>query len=116
MPGAVSFPRQAERCLQAGQQPDAGRHRDRGTRQVVADGLEPTAEAEAGWNQTIAEHAEMRRDWNTTCTPGQYNNEGRIDDKRSNLVGGLYGPGYEYFDLLRQWREDDRLEGIAVTR
>ncbi len=78
--------------------------------------IEPTAEAEAGWNQTIAEHAEMRRDWNTTCTPGQYNNEGRIDDKRSNLVGGLYGPGYEYFDLLRQWREDDRLEGIAVTR
>lgn len=78
--------------------------------------IEPTPEAEAGWQQTIAEHAEMRRDWNTTCTPGQYNNEGRIDDKRSTLVGGLYGPGYEYFELLRAWREDDRLDGLAVTR
>ncbi|MFC9790089.1 flavin-containing monooxygenase [Rhodococcus sp. NPDC127528] len=84
----------------------------------ITDGIrtiEPTPEAEAGWNQTMLEHAEMRRDWNTTCTPGQYNNEGRIDDKRSNLVGGLYGPGYEYFDLLRKWREDDQFHGIAVT-
>ena len=78
--------------------------------------IEPTPEAEAGWNETILEHAEMRRDWNTTCTPGQYNNEGRVDDKRSTLVGGLYGPGYEYFDLLRKWREDDTFDGIAVTR
>ena len=78
--------------------------------------IEPTPEAEAGWNETIDAMAEMRRDWNTTCTPGQYNNEGRVDDKRSNLVGGLYGPGYEYFDLLRKWREDDKFDGIAVTR
>ena len=78
--------------------------------------IEPTAEAEAGWNATIAEHAEMRRDWNTSCTPGHYNNEGRVDDKRSTLVGGLYGPGYEYFDLLRKWREDDEFEGIAAIR
>ena len=85
----------------------------------IAEGIraiEPTPEAEAGWNQTILEHAEMRRDWFTTCTPGHYNNEGRVDDKRSTLVGGLYGPGYEYFDLLRQWREDDKFDGIAVTR
>ncbi|MGY0500314.1 flavin-containing monooxygenase [Nocardia sp. FBN12] len=78
--------------------------------------IEPTPEAEAGWNETIDTMAELRRDWNMTCTPGQYNNEGRIDDKRSNLVGGLYGPGYEYFDLLHKWREDDQFHGIAVTR
>lgn len=78
--------------------------------------IEPTPEAEAGWCETIAEHAEMRRDWNANCTPGQYNNEGRLDDKRSNLVGGLYGPGYEYFDLLRKWREDDTFEGLSLTR
>ncbi|GAB2825794.1 NAD(P)/FAD-dependent oxidoreductase [Streptomyces chlorus] len=78
--------------------------------------IEPTPEAEAAWNRTISEHAEMRRDWNTTCTPGQYNNEGRLDDRRSTLVAGLHGPGYVYFDLLRTWREDDRFEGIAVTR
>lgn len=78
--------------------------------------IEPTPEAEDGWCETIAEHAEMRRDWNANCTPGQYNNEGRLDDKRSNLVGGLYGPGYEYFDLLRKWREDDTFEGLSLTR
>lgn len=78
--------------------------------------IEPTLEAEAGWNQTMLEHAEMRRDWYTTCTPGHYNNEGRVDDKRNTLVGGLYGPGYEYFALLAKWRDDDRLDGISVTR
>lgn len=78
--------------------------------------IEPTAEAEAEWCQVISEHAEMRRDWNNSCTPGQYNNEGRLDDKRSTLVGGLYGPGYAYFELLRNWREDDTFDGIAVTR
>ncbi|WP_314036927.1 NAD(P)/FAD-dependent oxidoreductase [Dietzia sp. CH92] len=78
--------------------------------------IEPTPEAESGWCEVIAEHAEMRRDWNNTCTPGQYNNEGRLDDKRSNLVGGLYGPGYEYFDLLRKWREADDLDGLSLTR
>ncbi|UGS27551.1 NAD(P)/FAD-dependent oxidoreductase [Microbacterium resistens] len=84
------------------------------TEQIKA--IQPTSEAEAGWNETIAGHAEMRRDWNRTCTPGQYNNEGRIDDKRSTLVAGLYGPGYEYFDMLQQWREDDRFDGLALTR
>ena len=78
--------------------------------------IEPTPEAEDSWCETIAEHAEMRRDWNANCTPGQYNNEGRLDDKRSNLVGGLYGPGYEYFDLLRKWREADTFEGLSLTR
>lgn len=78
--------------------------------------IEPTSEAEASWNEVIDGMAEMRRDWNATCTPGQYNNEGRLDDKRSNLVGGLYGPGFEYFELLQKWREDDAFDGIAVTR
>ena len=78
--------------------------------------IEPTAEAEAGWNATIAEHAEMRREWNLSCTPGHYNNEGRVDDKRSTLAGGLYGPGYEYFEMLEKWREDDTFDGIAATR
>ncbi|WP_418059362.1 flavin-containing monooxygenase [Pimelobacter simplex] len=78
--------------------------------------IEPTAQAEAAWNQVMVEQTALRTDWNRSCTPGHYNNEGRVDDKRSPLVAGVYGPGHEFFDLLAQWREDDRLDGLAVTR
>ncbi|MBP1325988.1 cyclohexanone monooxygenase [Leucobacter exalbidus] len=77
--------------------------------------IEPTPEAEAGWNQTLLEQSTMRKDWLTTCTPGHYNNEGRILDKRNPLVGGVYGPGFEFFDMLKAWRASGQLEGLSPT-
>ncbi|MGM0930525.1 MAG: flavin-containing monooxygenase [Actinomycetota bacterium] len=78
--------------------------------------IEPSREAEDEWNQVMREQTATRVDWLTTCTPGHYNNEGKIDDSRNPLVGGVYMPGYEFFELLKQWRDNDDFEGLVVTR
>jgi len=75
--------------------------------------VEPTAEAEAGWVQTIKDNARANLDFRIACTPGYYNGEGRAGDG-AGLFDGLYGPGpIKFFDLIRRWREDG-MEGLAI--
>jgi cation diffusion facilitator CzcD-associated flavoprotein CzcO len=75
--------------------------------------VEPTAEAEAGWVQTIADTARLNLEFRQACTPGYYNGEGRAggDD---GLFAGLYGPGpVKFFELLGAWREGG-MEGLQM--
>ena len=63
--------------------------------------VEPTAEAEAGWVQTIRDTARLNLEFRQACTPGYYNGEGRAgaDD---GLFAGLYGPGpVAFFALVK---------------
>jgi cyclohexanone monooxygenase len=76
--------------------------------------IEPTAEAEAGWVQTIHDTARLNLEFRQACTPGYYNGEGRAgaDD---GLFAGLYGPGpVKFFQLIRDWRENG-MEGLAIA-
>jgi cyclohexanone monooxygenase len=76
--------------------------------------VEPTAEAEAGWVQTIADTARLNLEFRQACTPGYYNGEGRAggDD---GLFAGLYGPGpVRFFELIKSWR-DDGMVGLQIV-
>ena len=83
--------------------------RDQGARTV-----EVTAEAEEGWIDEMKDKARLGERFYAECTPGYYNNEGKL----GNPVGffaGTYGAGpIRFFRLLDEWRADGRLDGLAL--
>jgi len=78
-----------------------------------AQTIETTPEGERAWQ---AEMNSKRRDserFYSQCTPGYFNNEGQLST--SAFYGSLYGGGtIRFFDIIRQWRESGRLEGMAL--
>jgi cyclohexanone monooxygenase len=77
--------------------------------------MDPTAEAEAAWLRTLEESTRGRAFFAADCTPGYYNNEGRPGEGPGWFGGNYGGGGPAFFRLLRDWREQDELEGLAVT-
>ena len=76
--------------------------------------IEITAEAENGWLDTLAAKAIPRGNFETECTPGYYNNEG--DTSTPTLFATTYGGGaFEYFDVLRRWRESGYAADTIIT-
>ncbi|HWS32889.1 MAG TPA: FAD-dependent oxidoreductase, partial [Actinoplanes sp.] len=70
--------------------------------------VEPTAEAEQAWCDTIREYAPDNHRFQSECTPGYYNNEGRPRE-----VNNAFGPGPIVFhDLLRRWREEGGFDQV----
>lgn len=77
--------------------------------------IEPTAEAEQKWVDTIKEKAVLSMHFLKECTPGYYNNEGQPGEGFS-LLGNSYGGGpEEFFAILREWQEDGQLKGLEIT-
>ena len=75
--------------------------------------IEASEEAEAQWIQTIIEKARITADFQENCTPGYYNNEGKINQTpQNNTYGG--GP-IEFFSLMKKWRSKDNLEGLEIN-
>jgi cyclohexanone monooxygenase len=80
-----------------------------------AQTLEPTAEAETGWIQTVRDTAIQNLQFRTDCTPGYYNGEGR-PGAGEGLFDGLYGPGSQaFFALAKAWRDEGELKGLALS-
>ena len=64
--------------------------------------------------QTIIEKARITADFQEKCTPGYYNNEGKINQKPQN---NMYGCGpIEFFALMKKWRSKGNLEGLELTK
>ncbi|RIJ24291.1 NAD(P)/FAD-dependent oxidoreductase [Henriciella barbarensis] len=77
--------------------------------------IEPEAEAQSKWVQTIISKAQMREKFLAECTPGYYNNEGQIAARaRQNSFYG--GGSMEYFSILKDWRETGEMAGLEVQR
>ena len=75
--------------------------------------VEPTAEAEADWVEGIVKGGVDRRRFVEACTPGYYNNEGRMSDAAAR--SGVFGPGPVAFaQLLKDWREQDDFAGLEL--
>ena len=75
--------------------------------------IEASKEAEEQWIQTIIEKARLTADFQENCTPGYYNNEGKINQTpQNNTYGG--GP-IEFFSLMKKWRSKDSLEGLEIN-
>ena len=74
--------------------------------------IEPTAEAEAGWVQTIHDTARTNLEFRTACTPGYYNGEGRAGDEPASSTG-CTAPGRSGSSTSSApWREEG-MEGLA---
>ena len=75
---------------------------------------EPSAEAEAGWVETIRSSALQNLSFRADCTPGYYNGEGRAGDG-AGLFDGLYGPGSDaFFALAHRWRTEQDMAGLDL--
>ena len=75
---------------------------------------EPSAEAEAAWVSTIIEKARLGESFFAECTPGYYNNEGKVNER--SRQNSQYGGGpVEFFQLLAAWREEGTLAGLELS-
>ncbi len=78
--------------------------------------VQPTEEAHAAWVAKIRRLSAMNRAFLEACTPGYYNQEGKVGDGAPGGLGGeSYGPGINPFNaLLAEWREKGDLEGLEL--
>ncbi len=77
--------------------------------------LEPTAEAEAAWVQTIIDLSLMREAFLRECTPGYYNNEGAPE--RIAKQNGSYGAGpVAFVKVLEDWRAAGDFAGLELKQ
>ncbi len=77
--------------------------------------VETSAEAEAGWVQTILDKG-IRGGiiGDQTCTPGYYNNEGKPREHFEQMVS--YGDGpIPFFNLLAKWRDTGDFAGLSIS-
>ena len=84
----------------------------------LKDGIvraEATAQAEQEWLDTILRLAVNRRAFLEACTPGYYNNEGRMD-ARTAASFPYYGAGsMAFFKLLAEWRAQGDFDGLELA-
>jgi cyclohexanone monooxygenase len=79
-----------------------------------ARSLEPTVEAEEEWIATIKQKALNNRQFQESCTPGYYNNEGHVEEG-GGFIGSAYGGGpIEFFEIVRKWREQEQMKGLLL--
>ncbi|VWX49915.1 NAD(P)/FAD-dependent oxidoreductase [Novosphingobium sp. 9U] len=76
--------------------------------------VDTTAEAEDRWQDAIAAVAEARRPFLEACTPGYYNAEGNVADRRSAIGSGWYLPSTQFFEMWEQWRASGKFEGLVL--
>lgn len=75
--------------------------------------IEPSAEAEEEWVQTIIRLGKLREDFLRECTSSYYNDEGIISEK--TLKTGRYGLGSPAFiQLLDGWRKAASLSRLEL--
>jgi cyclohexanone monooxygenase len=87
-----------------------GQTRKRGARTV-----ESSEEAEADWVRAIRDVPAFNQDFQLTCTPGYYNNEGRPGEGPGWFGGNYAGGAQAFFEILRQWRARDDLAGLELA-
>lgn len=75
--------------------------------------IEASEAAELKWVQTIKDKARLTANFQEKCTPGYYNNEGKVNTQpQNNTYGG--GP-IEFFDLMAKWRAEGDLQGLELS-
>ena len=84
--------------------------RDRGTELI-----ECNVEAEDAWVAEIRRAASIGTRFYRECTPGYYNNEGKLANPLG-LFAGTYVEGpIKFFRLLDEWRADGELQGVTLS-
>jgi cyclohexanone monooxygenase len=76
---------------------------------------EVTPAAEAAWVAEIRRLAITNRDFQEACTPGYYNNEGKLANSDSGIGSEVYAPGINAFNaLLAEWRNQGDMAGFDL--
>ncbi|MBW2399377.1 MAG: NAD(P)/FAD-dependent oxidoreductase [Deltaproteobacteria bacterium] len=76
--------------------------------------VEVSEEAEAEWVETIIQRAKLGNDFQQSCTPGYYNNEGKPGEVSRQNGFYLGGPS-EFMDMLEAWRADGEMKGLNLN-
>lgn len=77
--------------------------------------VEPTVEAEQWWQDEMADKSRFSERFYAECTPGYYNNEGKLGNP-NGFFSAMYGAGpIKFFRLLDEWRSTGRLDGIDLS-
>ena len=72
-------------------------------------------EAEDKWVEEIIGVSSFASDFQESCTPGYYNNEGKPNPK--SVQNGPYGKGSRpYFRITAAWREEGNMAGIKRNK
>jgi cyclohexanone monooxygenase len=83
-----------------------------GERQVRT--VETSEEAEKNWVETIEALAILRQKFFEECTPGYYNNEGKLSARAAR--NGPYGAGpIAFVKILEDWRAEGNLSGLELN-
>ena len=78
------------------------------------DVIEATEEAEQAWVTEMRDKARLGIKFYSDCTPGYYNNEGKLGNP-NGFFAGTYGAGpIAFFGLLDEWRADGTMPGVEV--
>jgi cyclohexanone monooxygenase len=74
--------------------------------------IEPTSEAEAEWVRLLTGKTVMS-DYQSTCTPGYYNGEGKQEGQ--GFIEAQYPQGpVAFYEMLARWRQQGNLEGLII--
>jgi cation diffusion facilitator CzcD-associated flavoprotein CzcO len=75
------------------------------------DRVEVSSTAEEAWMRLLAPNPVMTS-FLADCTPGYYNNEGRITGGQSIFAGGYQHGAPAYFRYIEQWRKSGEFDGL----
>ena len=75
--------------------------------------VEASKEAEDAWVQEIIEMARYNENFQASCTPGYYNNEGQPNPK--SVQNASYGKGPNaFFARMKSWRDEGSMAGLTL--
>jgi cation diffusion facilitator CzcD-associated flavoprotein CzcO len=75
--------------------------------------IEPTAKSERDWNDVITQTSAPTREFHKQCTPGYFNNEGRLDQPGLGAYDAYGGSPVECYRLIREWRSGP-MDGLQI--
>lgn len=77
--------------------------------------IEVTEDAEERWEEEMKQKSVDLKQFESECTPGYFNNEGKTTGKPS-LFGAVYGGGpYAFFEILEKWRDGGFRDDVRIT-
>lgn len=75
--------------------------------------VDVTKQAEDEWVDHIISVSRFNEEFQASCTPGYYNNEGQPNPK--SVQNGPYGKGsIPYFKITKAWRDEGSLKGVDL--
>lgn len=92
------------------------KYREERDRRLRPDGNRQHVEIAGEFSRYIDRPARVGARYYSECTPGYYNNEGKVNET-GGFLSGQYGRGpVEFFQILHDWRAEGQLRGLDIRR